>query len=656
MYLNSLRPSQARISIGLLLAGVCAAPCTKLPGQASANPIGTQSRAPAADVLEGLPPFLVPVPGGTVQMGLTAQSLIGAASQVVSPTRPQMAARIASKQLQEALGRSASLLGQRKVDVATFLLGQTPVTSAQWDSYLNLRRQRGEKVRPPFHWWKVGCPDDYAKALPEIQKQFPKDPLGPVLYWERHGPNLPYALRNEKGESIANLPVSNIDYREANEFAAFYGMRLPTEAEFTRAARGDGTNLWPWGKADPAADVFSEDALKQLKLFNTSDKVLKPAGAVPGGTGPFGHTDMFGQVWQIVTGLEYRPINGPDAFASEWKALQKDKVGAMLECAPVWRDNRVICKGGSYLSGGEPIQLLIDARANLQTIEVFDSIGLRLAKTPKPGYDILYSLLRGSYSRGAFGPDQDIDLSSQVGAERYELAADGFPTAYHVVSFATVNGLTNERSGDLGKLLDKSHMTPLLLGTFVTTTPLLDPAVPAGHYSVLYRKDGMPRELQEAMKAGHRELAAMKKSKPKATEPTEDDKGKESEKKGSWREVISRFGITEKDIEASGTDTIKFVRIDGIEVTTERDCFLLHGNEGKIVAAIPATNKKLAYATPFANELVFEADAKGKAVAKFRIGVPVQIQNNRKVTDVHFHVTLDRPMPGDDAPWRMPAR
>lgn len=679
MYLNSLRQMpRAPLSLGVLLTSVCAQ-STALPGQApvippapAASPTPSAAKSPTA----GLPEFLILVPGGTIEVGLTADALLNAAAQVVSPTRPQpaIAAKVATETYLTAVRRTMSAFGRRKVDVEPFLLARSPVTCAQYDAILKQRRAQGQKLRAPWHEWRYGRKDHYDSVLQDIQKEFPKDPNGPLLYWERHGAELPYELKGEKGESIADHPVTFVDYREANDFAGYLGMRLPSEYEWIRAARGDGTNMWPWGKTDPAKDVFTEEALKGLRLYNSNDKVLKPVGTVPDGTGPYGHVDMFGQIWQMVSGLGYRPINGVDAFATEWKALQKDKVGALVQSAPTWKENRVITKGGSYLSAGEPIQFLIDGRANIDTIEVFMSVGFRLAKTPRPGYDMLYSLLRGTYNRGPFGNDQDIDLTGQVGAERYELGADGFPTSYHAVSFAPVNGLTNDKTLALDKLLEKTHTSPIVLGTLATTCAMLEPAAPAGHYTVLFRKEGMPRELTEAIKAGHKELASGK-PKPKAEEPTDDegdapkdgDKGKEGKPKGKgkekdqerkpngWRDLVARHGLTDEDIASKeASNGLKFVRMNGTKVPTDRDQFLLHDNDGKVVAAIAATNHKPTTGNPFPAALAMAVGPKEKAVVQLHFGAPLATQNPKKIVDFHLHVTLDRAVPAADAPWRMP--
>jgi len=231
------------------------------------------------------------------------------------------------------------------VGVPAFFIDRAPVTNARFQEFIDA----GGYADP--RWWSA---DGW------VHRQ--RAGLTAPMHWHGDGT---YTRFGRREPIVADEPVVHVCWYEAQAYATWAGRRLPTEAEWEKAARYDPatgrSRRYPWGDADPGPEHA-----------NLGQRHLSPApvGAYPAGASPHGVHQLVGDVWEW-TSSDFLGYPGFAAFpyreysevffGHEYKVLRGGSFGT----------DRVACRG-TFRNWDFPIRR-----------QIFS--GFRCARDPRPG-------------------------------------------------------------------------------------------------------------------------------------------------------------------------------------------------------------------------------------------------------------------------------
>ena len=203
---------------------------------------------------------------------------------------------------------------QHKVFLQDFLIDRAPVSNGE---YLEFMNSGGYK---DFRWW-------HSAGWEKVNTENWQAPL----YWEQQSGE--WMIRDFGGLHPAteklNEPVSHVSFLEASAFAKWAGKRLPTEAEWEKAATlspsSKAKRQFPWGDSPPDEE--------KANLFENGFWNVAPIGSFPEGQSAHGCQQMIGDVWEWTTS-DYTPYPG---FKSEFDEYN-DK----------WFVGQKVLRGGSF--------------------------------------------------------------------------------------------------------------------------------------------------------------------------------------------------------------------------------------------------------------------------------------------------------------------
>lgn len=146
-----------------------------------------------------------------------------------------------------------------------------------------------------------------------------------------------------------HLPIVNVSWADAQSFCRFVGGRLPTEAEWEKAARGTDGREYPWGSevSCERANWGNFDGEGPCAGRNPGHPVA--VGQYPDGASPYGVLDLGGNVWEWVADRydDDAAAIAPEALPRRGRAAREHAGRASARTGDA---ERRVVKGGSCCS------------------------------------------------------------------------------------------------------------------------------------------------------------------------------------------------------------------------------------------------------------------------------------------------------------------
>jgi formylglycine-generating enzyme required for sulfatase activity len=204
---------------------------------------------------------------------------------------------------------------QHSLYLPAYSIAKTPVTNAQYVAFVQATRHR-----PPELWEGIAKPS----------------------------------------KSLENHPVVYVSWKSAAAYCRWLAhvtgklYRLPTEAEWEKAARGPDGRIYPWGNERDTA---------RYNVYESGKGTTTSVGSYPSGASPYGVLDMAGNIW-------------------EWCATKQDKPYPYNVSEDEWSDNYLkeravrVLRGGAFNFSGSYARCAFRGRLNFDG--AYDCIGFRV--------------------------------------------------------------------------------------------------------------------------------------------------------------------------------------------------------------------------------------------------------------------------------------
>lgn len=326
----------------------------------------------------GLLSELRPVDGGTFQMGTTPQEVADAVRQCTDEFEGNC---------QLAYGEDS--FPPHNVTVDPFQMEVTEVTYQQYLAFLN-------SMGPNSH--RNGCDGQVCAATRA----------------EAENSNILFDSANYRANPVLNnYPVTGVTWYGAKAYCETIGRRLPTEAEWERAARGSDSRLYPWGNT---FDVTLANTSRP-RVDPTQDGV-EAADSYSSGASVYGMLNMAGNAAEWVS----------DWYSPTYYTQQSQSAAAIVNpTGPVAGTEKVV-RGGSW--DAVPFFARSVHRQSKNPADQTTWIGFRCAA----------DVNANAAQPGTAGGSTPLSLPTQGGANEEETSANSQPTLPAPPPVATTSG------------------------------------------------------------------------------------------------------------------------------------------------------------------------------------------------------------------------
>jgi formylglycine-generating enzyme required for sulfatase activity len=196
---------------------------------------------------------------------------------------------------------------QHSVNLPTYQIGKHEVTRGQYRKFIEAGGYQNPSYWSAEGWkWKKSDVIDYAGMQGTVihtVRPNSKDKRNEPEHWAAEQEWIGHGFGHPRFVQTDNHPVVAITYYEAEAYCKWAGGRLPTEAEWEKAARWDEkkqhANTWPWGDTwDPEKCNNAEDHNVAAGGYKKNQSA--PVGGYPDGASPYGCMDMVGNAYEWV--------------------------------------------------------------------------------------------------------------------------------------------------------------------------------------------------------------------------------------------------------------------------------------------------------------------------------------------------------------------